>query len=127
MDEFYDGYICDDDTLYLDLNGKPVKRTPWTHPYSYDEFVLYKSEDFDPMDSMVYHDRMLQWDRDTFGKAVSKVWPEAPGSQMFSGKSPVDINKFLNLYFGKEVKLTAVLQGCNLSNGFPYWVFAYKE
>ncbi len=127
MDEYNDYWGCDAGSLYLDFNGRPVKRTPRTHPYSYNEFVLYKSEDFDQMDSMVYHDRMLQWDRETFGKATSAVWPKAPGSQMFSGKSPADINRFLCLYFGKEIKLTAVLQGCNAGNGFPHWVFAYKE
>lgn len=127
MDDFYDIYGRNCGPMYLDLNGEPVKRTPRTHPYSYDEFVLYKSDDFDQMDSMVYHDRMLQWDREAFGKAASEVWPKAPGSQMFSGKSPEDINRFLNLYFGTEVTLTAVLQGCNAGNGFPYWIFAYKE
>ncbi len=50
---------------------------------------------------------------------------------MTNAKAPVsqatEINKFLNLYFGKEVQLTAVLQGCNIGNGFPYWIFAYKD
>lgn len=113
--------------MYIDLSGNQVKRTPRTHPYSYDEFVLYKSERFDPMDCMVYHDRMLQWDRSAFSMAVRKVWPDKPHGQMFHGKKPEDINRFLNLYFGKKVELTAVLQGCNVGNGFPYWVFAYKE
>lgn len=127
-DEMF-GYAADEynGTMYLSLSGKPVKRTPWTHPYSYDEFVLFKSERFDPMDCMVYHDRMLQWDGDAFSRAAREVWPDKPHGQMFSGKEPGDINRFLNLYFGKEVELTAVLQGCNVGNGFPYWVFAYKE
>lgn len=112
---------------YLGLDGKPIKKTPRSHPYSYDEFVIYKSKDFKPTDCMVYHDRMLQWNRQKFGDAVREVWPKTPGSQMFSGRTPEDINKFLNLYFGKEVKLTAVLQGCNVGNGFPYWIFAYTE
>lgn len=116
-----DGLVC------LDLSGEPVKRTPWSHPYSYDEFVIFKSERFDPMDCMVYHDRMLQWDREAFSKAVCEVWPDKPHSQMFNGRKPEDINQFLNLYFGKKVELTAVLQGCNVGNGFPYWIFVYKE
>lgn len=118
-----DGYGS---VMYLGLSGKPVKRTPQTHPYSYDEFVVFKSKRFDPMDCMVYHDRMLQWNRAAFSKAVREVWPDKPHGQMFNGRKPEDINKFLNLYFGKEVELTAVLQGCNIGNGFPYWVFAYK-
>lgn len=112
---------------YFNLSGEPNKRTPQTHPYSYDEFVVFKSEKFDPMDCMVYHDRMLQWDRDAFSRAVRKVWPDKSHRQMFHGEKPEDINRFLNLYFGKKVELTAVLQGCDVGNGFPYWVFAYKE
>ncbi len=112
---------------YCDLNGRPMERTPWSHPYSYDEFVIFKSERFDPMDRMVYHDRMLQWDRGAFSRAVREVWPDKPHGQMFSGKEPKYINRFLDLYFGKAVELTAVLQGCNVSNGYPYWIFAYKE
>lgn len=119
-----DGYYGE---MYLDLSGRPVERTPQSHPYSYSEYVLYKSEKFEQKDHMVYHDRMLQWDSVAFSKAVREVWPDKPHSQMFSGKKPSDINRFLNLYFGKEVVLTAVLQGCNVGDGFPYWVFAYKE
>lgn len=105
-DEMFD-YYADEygGAIYLGLSGKPVKRTPWTHPYSYDEFVIFKSERFDPMDCMVYHDRMLQWDRAAFSKAVREVWPDKPHGQMFNGKKPKDINRFLNLYFGKRWNL----------------------
>lgn len=113
--------------LYLDLDGKPIERTPETHPYSYQEFVVHKSQSFKKTDNMVYHDRLLQWNRKAFSDAVREVWPEMPESQMFYGKKPEDIERFLSLYFGEEVNLTAVLQGCNVGNGFPYWVFAYTE
>lgn len=119
-----DGCVYD---VYLDLNGNPIKRTPSEYPYSYDEYVLYKSPDFKQTDTMVYSDRLLQWNWQAFEKAVSEVWPETPHSQYFSGKKPQDINRFLNLYLGKEVKLTAVLQGCNWGNGYPYWIFAYRD
>lgn len=128
MNESYYGDCWGEDgPLYLNLNGRPVERTPMTHPYSYDEFVIFKSKRFEKTDCMVYHDRMMQWSGSAFSKAVREVWPDKPHSQMFSGKKPEDINRFLNLYFGKEVELTAVLQGCNVGNGFPYWIFAYKE
>lgn len=114
-------------SLYYGLDGNPIERTPDSHHYSYDEFVVYKSEDFKPTDSMVYHDRMIQWDRKAFEDAVREVWPGKAGSQAFFKRTPADINRFLNLYFKKEVKLTAVLQGCNVSTGYPYWVFGYVE
>lgn len=46
---------------YIGLDGNPIERTPQTNPYRYDEFVLFKSENYDKMDSWVYSDRMLQW------------------------------------------------------------------
>lgn len=126
-ESYYEDCWGEDAPLYLDLNGRPVKRTPASHPYSYDEFVIFKSERFEKTDCMVYHDRMMQWSGSAFSKAIREVWPDKPHSQMFNGKKPADINRFLNLYFGKKVELTAVLQGCNVGNGFPYWIFAYKE
>lgn len=126
MSELYD-CMGEIGTIYFDLDGNPVERTPHTHPYSYEEFVVFKSQDFDRKDSVVYHDRMLQWDWDAFTAAARDVWPDTPKSQMFSGKEPRDIEKFLSLYFKKNVKLTAVLQGCDISNGFPYWVFFYRK
>lgn len=124
---YYDGYAGEHTLIYRDLSGKPVKKTPRSHPYSYDDFVLYKSDDFDQMDCMVYHDRMLSWDREAFSRAVREVWPDMPQSHIFSGKQPEEINRFLDLYFGRKTKLTAVLQGCNQSSGYPHWIFAYKE
>lgn len=112
---------------YIGLDGNPIKRTPQTDPYGYDEFVLFKSENYDEMDNWIYSDRMLQWDRKAFESAVHKVWPTRSGSQMFYDKKPEDLNKFLNLYFDKDVMLTAVVQGCNISNGYPYWIFAYRD
>lgn len=115
------------DYRYVGLDGRPVERTPRSHPYSYDEFVLFKAVDFNEMDSWVYSDRMLQQNSKAFKDAVHEVWPEKSGSQMFYDRKPEDLTRFLSLYFGKKVKLTAVLRGCNVSNGYPYWIFAYRE
>lgn len=124
---YYDMNGYEMEPRFYDLNGNPVERTPWSHPYAYDEFVVYKAENFDEGNSWVYSDRMLQWDREKYGDAFHKVWPGKSGSQMFHNRKPEDINQFLNLYFEKKVTLTAVLQGCNVSTGYPYWIFAYKE
>lgn len=137
----YKGYM---DGVYLDLAGNPIERTPETYPYAYDAFAVYKSEDYKETDSKVYSDRLLEWDPSAFKAAVCEVWPETPESQMFSGKKPGDIQRFLSLYLKKthssstnpyakaswdkkDIKLTAVMQGCNVGNGFPYWIFAYRE
>ena len=101
----------------IGLDGKPIKRTPEEYPYSYDAFFEYKAPDYQESDRMVYHDRMKQWDRQGFGDASHQIWLE--GGQEFFGKGPRDIQKFLCLYFKKEVHLTGILRGCNVSNGYP--------
>lgn len=111
----------------IGIDGKPIKRTPETHPYSYDAFFEYMAPDYNESDRMIYHDRMMQWDRRAFRNAVAKVWPDKAESQMFYDKIPKDVEKFLCLYFDKPVRLTGILRGCNVSNGYPYWIFCYKE
>lgn len=111
---------------YYGLDGEPVKRTPRSHPYSYDDFVVYKSDDFDRVKTeMVYSDRLFGRSAKRFAFAAEAVWGNE--STMFYNRAPEDINRFLNLYFGREVKLTVVLQGCNARSGYPYWVFGYTK
>lgn len=118
----FDGCGC-----FVDIDGNPIERTPFSHPYSYDAYVVYKADDYNKKDTWVYSDRLLQWDRGAFKTAVREVWPDKSGSQTFSGRKPEDINRFLSLYFGKEVRLTAIQQACNVSTGYPCWIFAYRE
>lgn len=127
MEYYYDFHNGRLTGRYVDLDGKPVERTPDEYPYSYDPYVVFKSEKYRPTDCWVYDDRMKQWDRDKYNVAAKAVWPQNASAQCFNGKSPGDINRFLNLYFGREVLLTAILEGCNHGNGYPYWVFVYRE
>lgn len=120
-----DGYCR---PVLVDWNGSPIKRTPTNCPYAFDEHFVWKSEDFDPTTSRAeYSDRLRQFDVVKYKSATEAVWPDMPGRDFFHDVKPEEVNRFLNLYFGREVKLTGILKGCNHSNGFPYWVFAYKE
>ena len=111
--------------IFINLDGEPVERTPWSHPYSFDEHVLWKSDDCTKMDHFVYSDRMMSWDWDKFHESMKQVWKQH--GHYFDGDDPKDVEKFLSLYNGHPVKLTAILKGCNVSNGYPYFVFGYKE
>ena len=46
---------------------------------------------------------------------------------MFYGDKPKDIERFLALYWKKNIRLTGVMRGANCSSGYPYWVFQYRE
>lgn len=109
---------------YVDLNGKPIKRTPQDSPYSYDEFVIWQDKTADIHKcSAVYSDRMMQWNSTKFQHCMQTVF--GTSGQSFYNSKHTDINKFLNLYFENKVQLVAVLQGCNVSTGYPYWIFYY--
>lgn len=113
------GYAC-----FVDLDGNPVERTPWSHPYSFSEHVLWKSDDCTKMDHFVYSDRMMSWDWTKFHDSMKQVWQQH--GHYFDGDNPADVERFLSLYQEKPVKLTAILKGCNVSNGYPYYIFGYK-
>ena len=111
---------------FVDLTGRPVKRTPFEYPYNYDEYVVWKDKDFNMNSySGVYSDRLWEWDSAKYDRCCQEVFKNT--GQRFDSREPKQINKFLNLYFGKRIKLTAILQGCNQWSGFPYWVFLYEE
>lgn len=111
-------------SYYADLDGNAVKKTPITNPYDFDEYVEWKGN-YHKFDSAVYSDRLYQWDTKKYNKCYQEIFKKS--GQIFNGKNPDGINKFLNMYFDKDVRLTAIMRGCNISSGFPYWIFFYRE
>lgn len=104
-----------------------MKRTPITNPYNFDTYVQWKGDYRRETSKFIYSDRMFQWDEVKFNMAAYYAFGDDNGGQFFDRRSPEDINMFLNKYFEKEVKLTAVLKGCNHSSGYPLWCFIYEE
>ena len=111
---------------FVDLDGNEIKRNPFSHPYNYDEYVIWKDEDFDKEKySAVYSDRLWQWNYEKYNKCCQTVFKNK--GQMFDNREPKEIEEFLIMYFDKKIKLTAVIKGCNLSTGYPYWIFIYED
>lgn len=123
---YYSDHIIHNEK-FVDLNGAPVKRTPFTHPYNYDDYVIWKDDsNFDRAnDDAVYSDRLYQWDYEKYNKCCMNVFKNK--GQNFKLRNPKDIEKFLSMYFNKQIKLTAVVESCNQAYGNPYWVFFYKN
>ena len=127
---YYEDGFCDSaysrfaNSRYVDLDGKPIERTPITHPYNFDDYVEWKSG-FTKGDSAVYSDRLYQWDSKKYDECYNEIFKKS--GQYFNSNNPSGIEKFLSMYFGKEITLTAILRGCNQASGFPYWVFYYVE
>lgn len=126
MELFINRDGCQANVLY-DIDGNVVERTPYTHPYSYEEYVVWKSDDFqkDFHYSAVYSDRLWQWDDVKYNRCREEVFGDC--SQSWDGKKPCDIEKFLSIYFQTVVKLQAIVKGCNAAYGSPYWAFLYEE
>lgn len=111
-------------SLYIDLEGNPVKRTPRTHPYSYDAYVQWRGGANDEITSSVYSDRMIQWDYQKFTKLREKHFGN--GGQYFGGRNPAKIESFLRDYFDQpQLRLVVIQQCCNVSSGYPIWIFQY--
>lgn len=99
----------------------PRKRTTKSEsPYGYSDFYIWR----DNLDGSGadYSDRLAQHDYDKWKEACDAV----PGKRI-SQFTRADASKFLTVYFGRDIKATGLIEGCNVSNGYPYWVFYYKD
>lgn len=110
---------------YVGLNGQPVFRSPVSFPYNYDPFVIWMGDYRKDKGKLVYSDKLYFWNEDKFIKAFCQVFDGGPYS--FADKAPEKINEFLNLYFDKELKLTAVIQALSLTHKRVHWGFVYEE
>lgn len=111
--------------LYRDINDNQVKKTKDNFPYEYEPFVIWKKECNENKRNVVYSDRLMQWDYEKFNNCCKIVWNNE--EQMFYNRTPESIEKFLSLYLDEEITLTVIMEGCNVSNGYPYWIFYYES
>lgn len=106
----------------VDINGKPVQRTKVSHPYSYDCHVIWRGGRNDEAKHAVYHDRMQQWDWDKYERCRKLHL----NNQGFANADPKKVEAFLRDYNDdQDLRLIIIQEGCNVSNGYPYWVFHY--
>lgn len=108
---------------YTDEHGNPVKRTPETHPYSFDGYVTYKSEG--KANGTVYSDRLNQWAYEK-NERLKKIHFGNTGDY-FDSRSPEKIQSYLREYLDKpNLELVMIMKYCNHSNGYPVWRFDYN-
>jgi len=97
-------------------------RTKEDWPYSYSDHYLWGERE-QGCDA-VYSDRLAQWDS-AKAKAARDAVSEFGSRYGYWGKEGT--SKYLSAYFGKPVEAVAVAEGCNVSSGFPYWVFWFRD
>jgi hypothetical protein len=100
------------------------RREKRDYPYSYSEFYLWGKQA--QTDHGVYSDRLRQWSDENWKRAWGAM--KADGLEkrfgLFGAK---DASLFLTHYYGWPVTCTALIEGCNQGNGYPYWVFYFKS
>lgn len=116
-------FYFEGDSPYVDWNGNPVKRTPDKYRYSYDAYVQHKIAD--EYQHAVYSDRLWEWDSKKHDEFCEKHFGNK--GQYWSGRGAEKIEAFLRDYYNKpDLKLIGIMEGCNVSSGYPYWVFMFN-
>jgi hypothetical protein len=109
---------------YRDENGDPIERTPLTHPYSYQGFVLWgKNSQF--INACVYSDRIYEWDYKKHNELCMRHFGNE--GQYWENRDHQKIEDFLKDWTGKNVRLLMIMQHCNQATGYPCWSFHYIE
>jgi hypothetical protein len=110
----------------VDADGRQVERTKDKYPYSYDAFVTFQKRKPSKKTSVVYSDRIVQWDNKKARKLMKKHF-KTTGDYYYDRK-PEEIEAFLRDYFSEpSIELIYIMEGCNVSSGFPYWVFGFEK
>lgn len=113
---------------YYDEKGQMLERTPLSHPYNYESFVLWRKMDAADVvaKGVVYTDRLFQWDPKKYNELCRKHFGNE--AQLWDEREPEKIEVFLRDYMDNpDLVLTMVMQGCNQASGFPLWILFYGE
>lgn len=89
--------------------------------------MIYKDANFQKTDSPYYSDRIeyCYFSNEEFEKALCQIGLKRYGESMkrMSWKNHYNIKSLMSILLKKDVKCTAILEGCNYGNGYPYWIF----
>ena len=103
-------------------------RSKQDYPYSYDPYWIWKKGDVNEQGvNAVYHDRMQQWDYEKYKNAFKSVTNDNHNGYGIGSFTQKQASKFMSFYQGYDCEVIAIAEGCNQSNGYPYWVFWYKK
>ena len=110
-------FVDEDDSMWVNPRYRDTKDT---HPYSFSEYFIYGNREKIKDCSGDYSDRMIQWKRGVYFSA----WEEHVNTRNWR---PDQIQNFLRAYHeNPNLELTGVAEGCNVSTGYPYYIFWYK-
>ncbi len=101
------------------------ERTPEAYPYGYDPYFIKGHKHDTDGCSSYYHDRMYQNAYDRYHEIRRSM--EVPhGDYFWRHLSLEQASEFISRYEGKAYEVTAIGEGCNVGNGYPYWIIWFK-
>lgn len=125
-------------SAYNNYTGKPAYRwvnphqtnyTPQERPYGYSAYYLIGDDKTRERCSVVYSDRLYQWDHDKAQRVRDKT-NDKFGIDRYGNWRKWNLETasyYLSLYWEKPIKVTAIAEECHLGNGFPLWIIWYKD
>jgi hypothetical protein len=97
-------------------------RTRHQYPYSYSPIVIFGDENEKAHSQ--YSDRLYEQNYDLTDKLCQKHFGNK--GQYFNNRDPEKIEAFLKERLGHPtLKLTMIVEWCNVSNGYPLWSFHF--
>lgn len=106
-------------------DGNLCHRTPASHPYSYDPFVVWTAN-APPENSSVYTDRLRSQRPDEYKALAKELFPNL--GDYWSEYPPIGVQAFLRrLLDCQELEVCRLIEHCNWSNGYPCWQILYHD
>lgn len=118
---------------YQNLEGNFVEKNPIEAPYTYYPYVIYKSYEYNKeSDFSIYSDLIMSciYSEEKINKALNQINLKLysdNNNELFSWKKPSHVELLVSALEKKEFKCTAILEGCNVANGRPYWIVYMRE
>lgn len=116
---YFSSYRDGPDPKWVDPSRTNEKHS---HPYSYSEFFLFGSAKTIKKAGADYSDRLDQWDWQKNQRLLKEHIP-CPWNQA----TVEQVSAYISAYHGKPLKCVALAEGCNASNGYPYWIIWYRK
>ena len=105
-----------------------AQRTPETHPYAYDPYFIAGSRKSVKNATSAYSDRLKLWyDSSRFEAAKEAAKIEGHGDYWWRRVGLAQMSRFLSALTEKDCKCVGIAEGCNVSNGYPYWIIWWRD
>ncbi len=105
---------------YKDLDGNFIEKNPIIKPYTYEPYVIYKSDLYKSSDISFYSDRII--DSIYAKKEQYENLIKTMNCKNFSWKDPLQVEAIMSTFMNMDLKCTAIMKGANVATGNPYWI-----